>query len=149
MHLVNSLVERAVVKSSVEPVVPGILHDEEDGNLDSHLKGRGERHSVIHTKVSGNGVENPNLRKFGSEVADEDNGGAIPLFLEGRNLLALNLVFLEVRDLVHNHKGNASAEVDKLMHDETQDAGREGIVLHVQVPSLSPVELAIGSLMSW
>lgn len=28
VHLVNSLIKRSVVQSSMEPVVPGILHDE-------------------------------------------------------------------------------------------------------------------------
>lgn len=136
VHLVDAPVERAIVKSAVEPVVPGILHDEEDGNLPGHGEERGERNAVVHAEVGGDGVEEPDLRQFGGEVADEDDGGAVPLFFEGRDLLRLNLVFVEVGDLVHDHEGNAAAEVDDLVHDEAHDAGGQSVILHEQVPSL-------------
>lgn len=137
VHLVDAPVERAVVKRAVEPVVPGILHDEEDGDLPSHGEERGERNAVIHAEVGSDGVEEPDLRQFGGEVADEDDGSAIPLLLEGRDLLVLNLVLVEVGDLVHDHEGDAAAEVDELVHDEAEDTGRQSVILHVQIPSLT------------
>lgn len=137
VHLVDASVERAVVKSAVEPVVPGVFHDEEESNLPSHGEDRGERDAVVHAEVGGNGVEEPDLRQFGGEVADEDDGGAIPLLLQGGDLLVLNLVLVEVRDLVHDHERNAAAEVDDLVHEEAEETGRQSIVVHPQVPSLS------------
>lgn len=68
-------------------------------------------------------------------MADEDKESTIPLLLESWHLLALNLVLVEVGDLVHDHKGDASAEVDDFVHDEAHDTGSEGVVLHEQVPS--------------
>lgn len=137
VHLVNRLVERTVVQRSVEPVVPGVLHDEADGDLNSHLPDRRERNAVLHAQVGSDGVEEPDLRELGGEVADEDDGGAIPLFLEGGHLLSLNLVSAEIGNLVHNHKGNASTEVNELVEDEAQESGSESIVLHIKVPGLS------------
>jgi hypothetical protein len=137
VHLVDGLVERTVMQSTVEPVVPSILHDEADSDLESHLPDRREGHTVVHTEVGGDRVEEPDLRKFGGEVADKNNGGAIPLLLKSRNLLLLNSELLEIGDVVHHHIGNTAAEVDELVEDETHDAGREGIVLHPEVPSLS------------
>lgn len=136
VHLVNSLVQRTVVQSTVEPVVPGIFHDEAENDLESHLPHRRERHTVVHTEVGSDGVEEPDLRKFGGEVADENNGGAVPLLLESRNLLLLNSELLEVRDVVHQHEGNAAAEVDEFVEGETHDTGRKSVVLHPKVPSL-------------
>lgn len=99
--------------------------------MDDHLQERWEWHAVIHAKIGSNGVEHPNLRKLSGEVADEDNGGTIPLFFQGRDLLALDLVLVEVGNFIHNHKGQAAAKVDKFVHDEAHDAGRKGIVLHI------------------
>lgn len=137
VHLVDSLVQRTVVQSAVEPVMPSILHDEADGDLESHLPDGRERHTVVKTEVSSNGVEEPDLRKLGGEVADEDNGGAIPLLPKSRDLLLLDSELFEIGDVVHEHEGNAAAEIDKLVKEETHDTGREGVVLHPEVPSLS------------
>lgn len=43
---------------------------------------------------------------------------------------------MEVGDLVHDHERDAAAEVDELVHDEAENAGRQSVILHVQVPSL-------------
>lgn len=37
VNLVNSLVQRTPVQSTVQPVVPGIFDDKEDGDLIGHL----------------------------------------------------------------------------------------------------------------
>jgi hypothetical protein len=117
--------------------MPSILHDEADGDLESHLPDGRERHTVVQTEVGSDGVEEPDLREFGGEVADEDNGGAIPLLLKSRDFLLLDSELFEIGDVVHEHERNAAAEVDKLVKEETHDAGREGVVLHPEVPSLS------------
>lgn len=136
MHLVDVLVQRAVVQGAVEPVVPSILHDEEHGNLQRHLPDGGEGHAVLQAEVSRDGVEEPDLWQLGGEVADEDDGGALPLLLERWDLLVLDLVLVEVWDLVHDHEGNAAAEVDNFVHGEAHDTRRESVILHKQVPAL-------------
>lgn len=136
VHLVDCFVERSVVQGSMKPVVPGIFHDKKDGNLNSHLEERRKRHTIGHAAVGGQRVEQPDLWQLGSEMADEDNGGAVPLLLKGGNLLVLDLVFLKEGNLVHDHERNATAEVDDFVQDEAHDAGRQGIVLHEEVPSL-------------
>lgn len=152
VHLVNGLVQGTVVKAAVEPVVPGILHDEHDGDLGGHLHDRREGNTVVHAKVGRNRVEEPNLRQLGSEMAEENEGGAVPLLLEGRDLLLLNLVLVEVRDHAYDDKRNAAAKIDYFVHDKAHDTGREGVVLHVEVPSLLQAlaygrfEILLGSL---
>lgn len=127
------------MKGAVEPVVPGILHDEHDGDLGSHLHDGREGNTIVEAKVGRNRVEEPNLGEFGSKMAEENEGGAVPLLLEGRNLLLLNLVLVEVRNHAHDDVGNAATKVDYFVHDEAHDTGREGVVLHVEVPSLLSV----------
>lgn len=137
VHLVDVLVKRAVVKRAVEPVVPGVLHSEDDGDLPSHLPERREGNAMLDAEVGGDGVEEPDLGELGGEVADEDDEGTIPLLLEGGHLLGLKLVLLEVGDVVGDHEGDAAAEIDGFVKNEAHDASREDIVLHVKVPCLS------------
>ena len=135
VQLVDGLVERSIVQAAMEPVVPGILENEADDNLESHLPQGRERNAVVEAEVRGDGMEEPNLRKLSSEVADEDEESTIPLLLESWHLLALNLVLVEIGNLVHDHEGDASAEVNDFVQDEAHDTGSEGVVLHKQVPS--------------
>lgn len=79
VQLVDRFVERAVVQRPVEPVVPGVLDDEEDGNLHGDLPGGRERNAVVEAKVSGNGVEEPDLGQFDGAVANQDEPSALPL----------------------------------------------------------------------
>lgn len=137
VHLVDCLVQRAVVQASMEPVVPGIFHHKEDGDLNGHLEEGGERHSIGHAEVGGERVEQPDLWQLGGEMANQDDGSAIPLLLECGNLLVLDLILVKVRNLVHDEERKAAAEVDDFMHDKAHDSGRQGIVLHEEVPSLS------------
>lgn len=164
VQLVDVLVKRAVVKGAVEPVVPGILHDEENGDLVGHLEPRWKGHTVVHTEKSGNRVEQPNLRKLNCDMADEDEGGAVELFSPGGDFLLLRTWFVSscsssepnmesekgadrpgstyVLDLVLVEGGNsvddnpwqAASEVDNLVHHERHDASGEGIILHIQIP---------------
>lgn len=69
-------------------------------------------------------------------MAQEDELGALPLFLRGRDLLPLNLVLVEIGDAVDYDPRKTSAEVNNLVHDEGHDAGGEDIILHVCVPTL-------------
>jgi hypothetical protein len=91
VNLVHVLVQRAPVEGTVEPVVPGILHDEEDGDLVGHLGPGGEGNAGLHAKVHAHGVEQPDLGELDSEVTEQDQLGALPL-LGGRGNLGLTKI---------------------------------------------------------
>lgn len=94
VQLVDVLVERAVVQSAVEPVVPGVFHDEEDGDLVGHLEPGREGDTVVHAKVHGNGVEEPDLRELDGDVADKDKGSAVKLLAPRRNFLLFDCMLV-------------------------------------------------------
>ena len=54
VELVDRLVQRAVVKRAVKPVVPSILHDEEDGDVEDDLPQGRERGAVVQAELRGN-----------------------------------------------------------------------------------------------
>lgn len=83
VNLVDGLVERTVVKRAVEPVVPGILHDEEDADVQGHLPERGEGYAIVEAEVGGDGMEEPDLGELDGAVAEENETGALELFLPG------------------------------------------------------------------
>lgn len=87
VQLVDVLVEGPVVEGAVGPVVPGVLHDEEDADLEDDLAERGEVGAVVHAAEGGDGVEEPDLRELDGEVAEEDDGRAARLLLERRDFL--------------------------------------------------------------
>lgn len=112
------------MQSPVEPVVPRVFHDEEDGNLQGHCLDLGEGNTEVHTEVGGDGVEEPDLRQFDGDVAKKHQGRALPLLLPSRNLLVLNLVSVEVGNTVEDHIGNTPAEIDDLVHHEAHYSRR-------------------------
>lgn len=62
VHLVNVLVERSIVESSVGKVVPSIFKNEKEGDLRNHEFPRRKGNCVgSKTKVLGHWVETPNL----------------------------------------------------------------------------------------
>lgn len=157
VQLVDRLVQRAVVQSAVEPVVPGILHDEEGEDLVGHLPPRREREAVLQAEEGGDGVEEPDLRQLDGAVADEDKESAVPLLLPsgklgllrgsldicfvfhgeeelGTNILDLPLV--EERNGIDDDPWEGPAEIDELVHDEAHDARRDRVILHPEVPRL-------------
>lgn len=87
VHLVNGPVEGSVVQRAVEPVVPGVLHDEEDGDLHRHLPEGREGNPILETKIDSDGVEEPDLGEFDGAVLEEDECGAFPLFSGGGDFL--------------------------------------------------------------
>ena len=72
---------------TVSPVVPRILHDEEDGDLIGHLVEGRERDVGLKTKVLAHRVEQPDLRKLDREVRQEDEKRALQLLPGGGNLV--------------------------------------------------------------
>lgn len=89
VQLVDHLVKRAVMQSPVEPVMPGILHDEEKGNMEGHLANRREGDAEAHAEVGRDGVEEPDLRELDGEVAKENQAGTFPLLFHCRYFLLL------------------------------------------------------------
>lgn len=80
VDLVDIFIEEAVVHSAVDPVVPDILENEEDGDLESHLVDTGERDGIAEAEELAHRVEEPDLRELDGEVGEEDEEGALPLF---------------------------------------------------------------------
>jgi len=155
VELMDILVQRPVVQRSVEPVMPCVLENEEDGDLEGHCRQLREGDTVAHAEVGGNRVEKPDLGKLDSAVAQQNQNRAVPLFLPGGQLLLfgcqysnarvsregfatdiLKLELVEVRDAVDNHPGNGPPKVDHLVHDKGHDAGCENVILHPKIPSL-------------
>lgn len=87
VDLVNVLVEKSPVESTMRPVVPGVLHDEENGNLECHLGPCREGNTGVHAEVFAHGVEEPDLRKLDSEVGEENHLGTSPLLFSGWDFL--------------------------------------------------------------
>jgi len=104
MNLVDVFIEWAPVEGTVEPVVPGILQDKENGNLISNLCPWWKRDIRIHAEVLAHGMEKPtkisqrsgkgnwaighkpDLGKLDSEVGQEDHLCAPPLLFCGWKL---------------------------------------------------------------
>lgn len=79
VQLVDVLVKGTVVQRAVEPVVPGVLHDKEYGDLHRHLPEGREWDTVVHAEIGRDGVEQPDLGELYRAVAEQDEGGALPL----------------------------------------------------------------------
>lgn len=82
VDLVDAAIERAPVHGAMRPVMPGVLDDEEDGDVKGHLPEGGKRDASIHAEVDSHWVEDPDLWEFDGEVGEEDELRAVPLFLE-------------------------------------------------------------------
>lgn len=64
MDLVHISVKRTPVKQAVCPVMPGILHDKEDCDLNGYLPKWRKGNASGHAKENGHGVKEPNLGKL-------------------------------------------------------------------------------------
>lgn len=69
------------------PVMPGILQNEEDGDLVCHLPGAREWNGGLEAEVLAHGVEQPDLRELDGEMREEDEEGALRLFPGGGHLV--------------------------------------------------------------
>lgn len=136
VDLVDVLVERAPMHCAMCPIMPRILQDEKDGNVESHCLPAGERDTGIHAAEFCHWVEEPDLGKFDCEMTEENEFGTRPLFLRCGDLLILDLVPVKKRYLVYYDPRQTSSEVYDFVHDEAHDTGCEDIVLHVLVPAL-------------
>ena len=69
VEFVDLLVQGWGVQGAVEPVMPGVFEDEEDGDLVGHCEEGGEWDGGAEAAVLGKGVEEPDLGKLDCEVA--------------------------------------------------------------------------------
>ena len=84
------------MQCAVHPVMPCIFQNEEDCNVEYDCGPGRERNTSVHSTEFRRWVEEVDLRKLDGEMAEEDKLGAAPLLCDGRDLLPLNLVFVEV-----------------------------------------------------
>lgn len=91
VDLVNVLVEGTPVHCAVHPVMPGILENEENGDVEGHLVDAGERDGGAQTEELAHGVEEPDLGELDGEVGEEDEEGTLPLFPCGRDFLLVDM----------------------------------------------------------
>lgn len=91
VELVDHLVQARSVQSSVKPIVPSVFEDKEQSDLPGHGCPGGERDAGGQTEVLGHRVEEPDLRELDSEMGEEDEFGAGPLFCQGRHFLLLDV----------------------------------------------------------
>jgi hypothetical protein len=136
VNLMDVLVQRTPVHRSVHPVMPSVLQHEEDSNLSSYCRPVWKRDPSIHSACFGHGVEEPDLRQFDRNMAEEDEFGARPLLCHRGDFLVLNLVFVEIWDAIDDNPGKTPAKVYHLMHNKAHNAGGNDIVLHVGIPTL-------------
>ena len=127
------LVEHTVMQASVEPVVPCILQNEENGQVQCDFSPRGEWNIEGHSDFHGNRVEEPNWESFHHEVGDQHRLKTLPLFLVVRELGVLDLVLVEVRDSLDNGPRQTSAKVHDLVHQKEEQSGSKHVVVHVIV----------------
>lgn len=96
VNLVDVLVkERAGVHETVSPVVPRVLHHEEDGDLVGHLVEGRKRDVGFETEVLAHGVEQPDLGKLDGEVGQKDERCTLQLLPGGGNLVLFNVSIAE------------------------------------------------------
>lgn len=120
----------------MSPIMPCIFHNKKHADLENHGLPAWEWNTVLHSEIFCHRVEEVNLWEFDCEMTEEDQLCASPLLLGCRDLVGLDLVFVEVGHSADYEPGDTASEVHSFMHDETQDSGREDIVLHVGVPTL-------------
>lgn len=87
VNLVDHFVQSRCVQGAVGPVVPGVFHDEEDGDLVGHCEDGGEGDGGREAEKLGKWVEEPDLRELDSEMGKQDELGAVPLFGCGGDFL--------------------------------------------------------------
>jgi hypothetical protein len=96
VDLVDVFVEEGGVHGAVRPVVPCVLHDEKERDLECHLVDAGEGDGGLEAEVLAHGVEHPDLGKLDGKVGEEDEEGALGLFPGGRDFVLQTLDFVAV-----------------------------------------------------
>lgn len=147
VELVDGLVEAGRMQGSVEPVMPRVFKDEEDGNLIRHGEDGGKWNRERETYALSEWMEKPDLWELDGKMREQDVFRARPLFGCRWRFLVLELVFSEPGEPIRNEPNQRAAKVDGFMHDEGHDAGSQYIILHIGIPcrphTLHEIEVAI------
>lgn len=142
MLLVDVLVKRTVVEGTVEPVVPGILHEKEDGDLGSKGLESREVGRNVNVQEVANGLEAKDGHGLDKGVGNQDVLEALKLVVGAGDLGVLDLVLSKEGDAIQKEPGGRAAKVDELMDNQEQEASGEEVVVHpgvVVAPSLLEV----------
>ena len=100
------------MQRAMKPVMPSILQDEENADLEENRCPGGKGNTGFHSEIPGHWMEKPDLRNLDGEVGEEDKFRADPLFFGSRDFLPLNLVLVKVRDFADYEPGQTAAKVD-------------------------------------
>jgi hypothetical protein len=88
VDLVDLLVQEwDAVHRAMRPVMPGVLQNEENCNLESHLVDAREGDRGLEAEVLAHGVEQPDLGKFDREMREEYEKRALCLLPSGRDFV--------------------------------------------------------------
>lgn len=128
--LVNILVENTVMQASVEPVVPGVLSDEEQGQVKSDFPPRRERSRERDTNLLTQRVEKPDGKGLDQEVRNQHRLEALQLLLVAGDLSFLDLVLVEVRNAVDDGPGQTATKIHDFVHQEEKETRGEQVVVH-------------------
>ena len=100
MLLVNVLVQRTVMKGSVEPVVPSILHEEKRRDLQRKVLERGKVGRNVNVKKGANRLEGKDGHGLNKRVGNQHVLETLHLLGCAGDLGLLDLVFAEKGDTV-------------------------------------------------
>jgi len=87
VEFVDHLVQARQVEGSMEPVMPGVFKDKEQGDLPGHGIPRREGDGSRQAEELAGRVEEPDLRELDGEMREEDEFGAGPLFGQGGHFM--------------------------------------------------------------
>lgn len=126
---VDHFVKNTVVQASVEPVVPGVLADEEDGQVEGDLVPRWEGHREGHADFLCDWVEKPDGEGLHHEMRNQHRLETLPLLLIAWDLSLLDLVFVEVRNTVDDSPGQTTTKVHDFVHHEKEKTSGKHVVI--------------------
>lgn len=143
--LVETLVHELRVQNAVTEVVPGVLDEEQNGELPANGHEARERRTVRDVEHVANEVEAKDRHGLDERVRNEDLLQAVKILLTRRRAVVLNLVLAHGRHRVEDHPRDRATKVHDLVHTKQQQTRGNDIVVHVVVVVfpllLEPVQL--------
>jgi len=119
----------------VEPVVPCVLKNEENTQLDKNISNGREWNLELDTNVLAQWVEEPDRESLDEEMRCQNRLETLPLFLIGWKLCFLDSVLVKVWDSLDDEPRQTSTEIEEFMDGEEQQSGSEQVIAHVVVVS--------------
>lgn len=129
MLLVNVLVERSNVQSTMEPVMPGVFHEEKGGNLDQKVLQGWEVCGNVDIEIVANGLEGKDGNSFDNNMRYDDIEDTFQLFSLSYRFV-LNLVFTQQVGGVQNVPRKASAKVNEFVNKKEEQASGKEVIIH-------------------